>query len=274
MAEVDADGKPAHGRRGIVDPASKSLGTVGTSFTSTGRPEVKVARQRVFLQTLAATGLIGQACVAAGVSREAAKYWRTAAKGADEFQKKYEAALADYAERLEAEAYRRGVVGVQEPQVYQGQIQYLMDPMKPGEYMLDGDSKPIPVTITKYSDRLLEVMLKARAGMSEHRKGGGTVNVNVGEGSGMCGSNIQVVFVESDGAGNVRPVGQMRPGEAEMSPVIDVECEDLGLDDTPDEAHPYADGGVTDIDFEELPPDPYPDLDLGGEDEDDDDLGL
>lgn len=78
-----------------------------------------------------------------------------------EFHEAWEAALEIGNDYLEQEAQRRAVEGYNEPVVHKG-IQAFVRDATTGELELDENGKPIPLTIRRYSDRLLEVLLKAR----------------------------------------------------------------------------------------------------------------
>jgi hypothetical protein len=78
-----------------------------------------------------------------------------------EFHEAWEAALQIGNDYLEQEAQRRAVEGYEEPVVHKG-IQAFVRDAETGELELDANGRPIPLTIRRYSDRLLEVLLKAR----------------------------------------------------------------------------------------------------------------
>lgn len=78
-----------------------------------------------------------------------------------EFHEAWEAALQIGNDYLEQEAQRRAVDGYNEPVVHKG-IQAFVRDAETGELELDAHGRPIPLTIRRYSDRLLEVLLKAR----------------------------------------------------------------------------------------------------------------
>ena len=78
-----------------------------------------------------------------------------------EFHEAWDAALEIGNDYLEQEAQRRAVAGYEEPVVHKG-IQAFVRDATTGELELDENGKPIPLTIRRYSDRLLEVLLKAR----------------------------------------------------------------------------------------------------------------
>lgn len=94
------------------------------------------ARER-FIATLAETCNVSEACRAAGIGRTTAYEW----KEADEaFAAAWDDAEQEAADKLEREAWRRGVEGTDKPVTFQGRI-------------CD--------TYKEYSDRMLELLLKA-----------------------------------------------------------------------------------------------------------------
>lgn len=102
-------------------------------------------RRALFLQVLADTCSPKQACAVVGIARSSAYHHREKDL---EFAAQWDAAVAEALDAVLEESYRRAVVGVNEPVVYQGDISK------------DADGKP--VTVTKYSDRLLELLMKWR----------------------------------------------------------------------------------------------------------------
>lgn len=78
-----------------------------------------------------------------------------------EFHEAWDAALEIGNDYLEQEAQRRAVEGYEEPVVHKGIQAFVRDAIT-GELELDANGRPIPLTIRRYSDRLLEVLLKAR----------------------------------------------------------------------------------------------------------------
>jgi hypothetical protein len=95
-------------------------------------------RRNAFLKALAETGCITRAAQRAGVARSSMYN----AKHRDpEFASAWAAAEQEGADVLEAEAYRRAVEGVEQPVYYKGE--------KCG-------------TVTRYSDRLLLALMRAK----------------------------------------------------------------------------------------------------------------
>ena len=106
-----------------------------------GNRTVRTDRKReVFLATLANAGNVSEACRVAALGYTTAYKWRE--EDAD-FAAAWEVALKQAVDRLEGEAWRRAVGGVEKPVYQQG--------------VMVG-------TVTEYSDRLMEVLLKAHGG--------------------------------------------------------------------------------------------------------------
>ena len=102
-----------------------------------GRKKLVGARRARFIAALGETGNVAEAARRVGIGRTCAY----AARQADPaFADAWDAAIDDATDRLEAEARRRALDGVEEPVFYQG--------------------KPVG-TIRRYSDRLLVVLLRA-----------------------------------------------------------------------------------------------------------------
>lgn len=116
-----------------------------------------------FLRALGNVPVVREAARAAGVTRSTAYKAR---KADPEFARAWDEALENGIDCAELEAFRRAVVGYEEPVVFQGRLTYIeaRDPTAPGGVLLDDNGKPVLValTIRRYSDRLLEVILKGR----------------------------------------------------------------------------------------------------------------
>lgn len=111
-------------------------------------PEV----QEVFLQVLEDTASPKQAAQVCGISRRLAFEYKQNDLG---FRRRWEQSIQIAMDALLEEAYRRAVVGVDEPVIYQGQVSTERDPHT-------GEQRAL--TVKKHSDRLLEVMLKFHYG--------------------------------------------------------------------------------------------------------------
>jgi hypothetical protein len=107
--------------------------------------KLTLARQERFLKALAETGNITAAVLLAGTSRTRVYELR---KVDEAFRAGWDEAENTASDRLEAEAWRRAVDGVQEPLVSAGKI------------VRDDDGNPI--AIRRYSDAILTLLLKAR----------------------------------------------------------------------------------------------------------------
>lgn len=106
-----------------------------------GNRTVRTDRKRdVFLATLAQAGNVSQACRTAGIGYTTVYKWR---EEDHDFAAAWEVALKQAIDRLEGEAWRRAVEGVEKPVYQQG--------------VMVG-------TVTEHSDRLMEVLLKAHGG--------------------------------------------------------------------------------------------------------------
>jgi hypothetical protein len=102
-------------------------------------------RREAFLRALADTGIVTVAAGVAGVTRARAYQVR---KEDPVFAEAWDEAEEQAADALEAEAWRRAVVGVPEPLVSAGRV------------VRDDDGRPL--AIRRYSDTLLVTLLKAR----------------------------------------------------------------------------------------------------------------
>jgi len=128
------------------------------------------ARKRTFLTALAIAGVVTSACETTGVSRKTAYIWRDSDPA---FAEEWDDAIATATDRLETEAHRRAVLGVDEPVFHRGQLVFKRD--AEGEIVRDSNGDPIPMTVPKRSDRLLELMLQAKRPDQYGRK---TVDLN------------------------------------------------------------------------------------------------
>jgi|SRR5579859_2558218 len=102
-------------------------------------------QRAAFLARLAETGNVSEAARWAAVSRSGAYALRL---GDEEFALAWAEAQGQAVDALEMEARRRAVEGVEQPVLYAG---------KPVH-----DDGGDPITVRHYSDRLLELLLKAR----------------------------------------------------------------------------------------------------------------
>jgi hypothetical protein len=118
-----------------------------------------------FLAALRELPVIKHACAAVGVDRSTA--WR--ARQSDEaFSEAWDEAMEEGIDRAEAEAFRRGVVGFEEPVIDKGRLAYRYeryvddDGVEHYRLLLDDNGQPIPLTVRKHSDAMLGLVLKGR----------------------------------------------------------------------------------------------------------------
>lgn len=132
-----------------------------------------------FIGALAETANVSEAARRCGITPWLAYYWKARSEdgfdgytidmgGEDdegnplvaEFHEAWGSALSVAVDVLENEARRRAVDGVEDVIVQKGIQAFVRDPAT-GELVLDENGKPIPLTIRKYSDGLLTLLLKA-----------------------------------------------------------------------------------------------------------------
>lgn len=139
-----------------------------------------------FLAALASVPVVQQACDACGIERSTAYRAR---QGDEDFAKAWDEALEAGVDRAEQEAFRRGVVGFEEPVVHQGNLTPVYERDELGlvvmverkrevfdqakgekttvidrvpKQAMDAAGRPVWLTVRKHSDALLGLVLKAR----------------------------------------------------------------------------------------------------------------
>ena len=118
-----------------------------------------------FLAALRELPVIAHACKAVDIERSTAYRAREADEG---FAKAWDEAQEDGIDRAEQEAFRRGVVGFEEPVIDKGRLAYRYerylddDGAEHYRLQLDDQGQPIPLTVRKHSDALLGLVLKGR----------------------------------------------------------------------------------------------------------------
>ena len=140
MSHAVRDHQAPHQRRA---GRAAAIAVGETNMRIKTRPITERRRQR-FLAALRETGHVRGACLAAAVPRTNIYEHRRADEA---FAKAWEEAEQIAADRLEAEAWRRGVDGVAEPLVSAGRL------------VSDQDGQPL--FIQRYSDQLLLALLRA-----------------------------------------------------------------------------------------------------------------
>jgi len=118
-----------------------------------------------FLAALREYPVLGYACSVVGMDRSTV--WRHTKKDKD-FADAVEDAMESGVDRAEHEAFRRGVVGFEEPVIDKGRLAYRYrrvvdeDGAERFEPVLDTQGQPVPLTVRKHSDPLLSLVLKGR----------------------------------------------------------------------------------------------------------------
>jgi hypothetical protein len=106
--------------------------------------------QRRFLEAYCRTGLVCESCRQAGISYQTHYRWLA---DDPEYRRHIEDAKRAVCVLVDDEIINRAVHGIEEPIVYQGEIQYKLD--------ANGKRTDRPVTIRRYSDTLLIFAAKA-----------------------------------------------------------------------------------------------------------------
>lgn len=104
-----------------------------------------------FIRKLTETGYVSKSAEYAGVARTVVYEHR---EKDEVFRKAWEEAEERYVEALEAEADRRGALGMPKLKFYQGEMVKIRDPKNPKKW--------IPYVENEYSDALLMFRLKAK----------------------------------------------------------------------------------------------------------------
>jgi hypothetical protein len=119
----------------------------------------------IFLEALADVPVVSHACKAVGISyRHAYKTRETD----EDFAKAWDEAMEQGVDRAEQEAFRRAVVGFEEPVIDKGRLAYRYervvaeDGAETYRVQLDSNGQPVPLTVRKHSDALMALMLKGR----------------------------------------------------------------------------------------------------------------
>jgi len=111
--------------------------------------ELVQRKKEIFLDTFGKVGNLTTAALAAGVSRSYHYRWL---EEDPEYPARYAEKVEEAADRLEAEAFRRAVIGIDEPVIHQGRLSTVSDPNAPGGFR--------PLTVKKHSDVLLIFLMK------------------------------------------------------------------------------------------------------------------
>lgn len=147
-------------------------------------------------------GIVGDACRAAKVSRSLVYKTKEENKT---FKKDWEDALEDAADTLEHEAIRRARDGVREPVIYKGMPSIFW--MLEGRPVPEGTegAVPIPLSVTKYSDKLLMFLLVGNRPSKYRQKVDKAEEMSIED----LGEQIRKRVAEVD-----EPITIRQPGEA------------------------------------------------------------
>jgi hypothetical protein len=149
----------------IGDPRRAPPATITSHSASpkkapqTPRPET-VAKKAAFLAAYREMGVVSYAARTARIARETAHRWR---REDETFAQQFAEARADAADKLEREAMRRAVEGIDRPVIHRGQLSSAWIDEN-GQYVPEGSpnaSGVVPLTMKEYSDTLLIFLLKA-----------------------------------------------------------------------------------------------------------------
>jgi hypothetical protein len=114
-----------------------------------------------FLEALRRVPVVQHACDAVGILRCTAYRARISDK---DFAEAWEDAMEAGVDEAEREAFRRAVQGYEEPVIYQGIVSQTALRDAKGEVVRDaaGEIVAVPLTVRKYSDALMGLILKGR----------------------------------------------------------------------------------------------------------------
>lgn len=120
---------------------------------------------QAFLAALREMPVVAHACRAVDIERSTAYRAREAHP---DFAEAWDEAMEEGIDRAEQEAFRRAVVGFEEPVVDKGRLAYRYERYVDEEgaehyrIVLDEHGQPVPLTTRKHSDALLALFLKGR----------------------------------------------------------------------------------------------------------------
>jgi hypothetical protein len=122
-----------------------------------------------YLAALREIPVVAHGCKAVGIERSTAYRAREAD---EDFAKAWDEAMEEGVDRAEQEAFRRGIVGFEEPVIDKGRVAYRYERYEEEDVngikqekwrmCLDENGQPIPLTVRKHSDAILALVLKGR----------------------------------------------------------------------------------------------------------------
>ena len=129
------------------------------------KPRVRGDWKARFLEAMAEVPVAAYAARAASVDYRSVYRAR---KEDPDFAAAWDEAIEHGVDRAEQEAFRRAVVGYEEPVIDKGRLAYVYERVVNEEGreefrpVLDAQGQPIPLTVRKHSDALLALLLKGR----------------------------------------------------------------------------------------------------------------
>ena len=127
--------------------------------------DLREARRLKFVEAYALHGIIQPGLDAAGICRATYTLWR---RQDEAFNEACDAAYQCAVDKAELELRTRAIEGTEEPVLYKGEPVWRRNP-DTGDYLLDKDFNYVPFTISKKSDRLLEVYVRSHRPIYKER---------------------------------------------------------------------------------------------------------
>jgi len=149
-----------------------------------------VAKREKFLEAYSKRGNIGEACKAAEVSRSTYQSWMQE----EDFKQRAIEAYENAVDAAEVIVHKRGFDGYEEPVFHRGELVYRRDPAT-GEVLLDDDFNPIPLTVTKHSEKMVEMYMQAHRSNYRSR---GTLELTGPMGEGGAEEPLTIRFVRAE----------------------------------------------------------------------------
>lgn len=146
---------------------------------STVETEMRRRKKQLFLEAFRQLGNRTYAAMHAGCDLKQARMWEEEDPA---FLEDVREAGLEACDRIEQEAYRRAVVGVEKPVIHQGKLCYRTD--ENGAILRGEDGKPLLLMEREWSDELLKILLRgakpekyARSAFEISGPGGGPIPV-------------------------------------------------------------------------------------------------
>lgn len=162
------------------------------TFKSNAR--VREAKKKKFLEAFAKTGIVTPALKTAKIGgRSTLSRWLL---DDENFRTLYKEAAEEAADTIELELRTRAIQGLDEVVMYRGEPVWRRN--ADGQVQLDENFNPIPLTVSRKSDRLLEAHIKAHNVRYRDK----TDITLMGAGGGPVKGALTVTFVKALGNGS------------------------------------------------------------------------